>query len=371
MYGPTELIDHLNTTRQVPLIKMNETLALILVINVCIIQAFINNDGRFIVGLCRDGCLLDLSVDGQQDTCVASKTSDCSMCWDMCELLVEDAFSWSPLCQREQHAICPAGCQVACRQIFGRVTQLSPLSTRGPSTTGPTVTMPDTEDDLATDAPIIELAISQRSTKGVLVVRATVISNLTDRHVELHITKLSTDKIGGEGQVYMTSLKAPDYVLLPSLTYNSHYQIDTKTDGHSNGSTYFSTLHCDDPDRTGTVCRSLLTPKPHTYYNRHSAVRPSTHHYEYFVIAATTLSGILVVQVVLLLCQQARLRHKATKLVGYLNLVKLDIRTASRIKRTVQKCLRKPRETLPWTGSFEYLPQCVHQCKEDTLFLEL
>ena len=66
---------------------------------------------------CRATCL-DHFAPQATSVQECEKDSNCYMCWDMCELLLVDTFSWSPVCESEQSHLCTEGCQTACKMIF-------------------------------------------------------------------------------------------------------------------------------------------------------------------------------------------------------------------------------------------------------------
>ena len=71
------------------------------------------DDDTITVARCRVSCL-----DQFPSTVGGCHGDDCSLCWDLCELLVVDSYSWSILCTTDQRHRCSRGCRSACDVIF-------------------------------------------------------------------------------------------------------------------------------------------------------------------------------------------------------------------------------------------------------------
>ena len=85
------------------------------------------------IARCRSSCLERYHDD------ITCQGDDCTMCWQLCQLLVVDAFSWTPLCTLEQRRLCTPGCRTACDSL----SETPPQRTRAGATFGkaPNITM--------------------------------------------------------------------------------------------------------------------------------------------------------------------------------------------------------------------------------------
>ena len=79
-------------------------------------------DQAITIARCRSGCLEEYTSD------VSCESEDCAMCWQLCELLVVDSFSWAPLCTPQQRRLCTPGCRTACDVMEAPVQSASRLT---------------------------------------------------------------------------------------------------------------------------------------------------------------------------------------------------------------------------------------------------
>ena len=64
------------------------------------------------IARCRSVCLDSFSSNKDCDD------KECSSCWHLCQLLIDDALSWSTMCTRKHQHRCTPGCRTACDSTF-------------------------------------------------------------------------------------------------------------------------------------------------------------------------------------------------------------------------------------------------------------
>ena len=103
------------------------------------------------IARCRSGCLRQYRDDF---TC---EGEDCPMCWQLCQLLALDAFSWTPLCTLEQRRLCTPGCRTACDAMMDpwpQQTRLKAIFSTAPDVT----TTTKGESRISWDIPTLRFA---------------------------------------------------------------------------------------------------------------------------------------------------------------------------------------------------------------------
>lgn len=296
---------------------------------------------------CRAECFHSFLSDVQNfDKC--HKSSDCYMCWSMCELLVRDSFSWSPLCELEQKQLCPEGCAVACQSIFGSVTVQEQQQTAF-STEQTTQLQDSTEDSASTEQPeVTEMFLPTKHTvlldvtTGVLQANLMLYSN-TSTHIQIEVERLTCQR---ESALPLCDLNMQSYtisvdlklnenlILLPGVTYNSEYRLTIyDTLDQPSHSIHFLTLPCTSPDSSFTTC--------HQYRSLDVSTQPtpsSTLQNKFYIVIGVAASFAVLAMVLA---------------VYYIRQVPVVQRTLS----TTLMPWQKPASRKSWTGSFIYLPQ--------------
>ena len=213
-----------------------------------VVRAHVRNGNELLIDDCRNACKSEFGYDQDDSACFSDNYSDCSMCWDMCELLVVEPFSWSPLCESEQASLCTAGCRKACQALFHSAED-DPSTKMIQSTTE------------AQEQNNISFDIVQESVDGVLDVKVHTNNHGTILRENVRLAVKHMDafvQLNYQMTVNINSLPAN----LPSLKYNSQYYIEIQHE--SLGvieQLVFSTLSCDVTDYTNTICQTIERPK--------------------------------------------------------------------------------------------------------------
>ena len=269
----------------------------------CTVRGHVQNGNDHLINVCRNGCKTDFGNAQDDLACSSNKNSDCSMCWDMCELLVVDPFSWSPLCESEQASLCTAGCRKACSVLFHSHDD-DPSSKTTHSTTA------------ANDNAIMSFDIVQKSIDGVLVAEAhmTMHDSVSRGNVHLAIKDMSAF-VELKYQVILDLNSLP--VKLPSLVYNRQYYIEIKHE--SLGvleQLVFSTLLCDVTDHSNTICQT--TPKVDRL---HSSPLKTTYGKVSLPYSSAVITGLVMCMTLLVIlcvrhCQHQKSKQKWTRTIS-------------------------------------------------------
>lgn len=301
---------------------------------------------KLLIESCRSSCSSAITTSASEK---CNESPDCYMCWSMCELLVVDSFSWSPMCESEQKELCPIGCKIACQQIFGGL-QIEEVSTQVvPSTNEETTNDFTTSKPSVTDSTTssIQHTIDFTNATGVLQTRLVFEANfLTEKiHIDLERLSCQYDKslpacLNSKQHFTITAELSNDdraFIVLPGLTYNSKYRLTMRQPAAGRtATTYFQTTTCVTPDKTWTVCVQKPTVKP-TTENTHQDLFSD---WWLYAIAATTALGVSTICLTTLLWCTTSRNNRSLQ--------------ASAPQRNSHNRLT-PRRS--WTGSYTYLPQ--------------